>query len=369
MVVSGALYTVALLYTMISCKTIQKIRITYNHKNLSCIQHLFSFVVVFWPLVCIYGFRVNVGVDYPQYLMYYNYFKTAINSWSSILAHYLEPGYIILNKIGFAIFNDDYAVFLVTGIVIFGLLYLVTCQYKHIVNSPILIYIFFMVHFGASCNIVRQSMAMMMVAVGYRYVLEKKYLKFLLICLVASTLHKSAIICILIILFDRFYDYIKDKIKGFIIVFSVILVFVGQYVMNVISSLLLFKQTYIRAGLNIYAFLFLLYLLPEIFFIEKYKSRLIENNKCYERLISLFYLQIPFQLLDIYSLALQRVSIYFSILKIIIIPAIVNSYKDRRNYGLLKTMVFLWYLLFFIMTEIVLTGNGLFPYDFFYDFE
>lgn len=366
MIVSGILYAVVLLYTMLSCKIIQKVKITCNDINVSFIQHLLEFVVVFSPFVCIYGFRVNVGVDYPTYLMYYDYFKIAINSWSSILIQNFEPGYVILNKIGFIIFNNEYAVFLTSGILIFALLYLIICQYKYTVNTTILIYVFFMAYFGTSCNIVRQTIAMMIVVVGYKYVLEKKYFKYLFVCFVAFLFHKSALICVFIIIFDKFYDYIRIKIKGFIIFLSILIVFGGQYLINAINTLDLFKVTYFRAGLNIDAFLFLLYLIPEIYFIEKYKKNLLQKNINYERLISIFYLQIPFQLLDIYSASLQRMSIYFSIVRIILIPAIVYSYKNTNDYRSIRAMVLMWYLLFFVMTEIVLTGNGLFPYDFFF---
>ena len=359
------LYITLIVYTMFCCKYITSVKLKIRDNSVSYITNFIGYILVFGPMIIVYGLRDHVGVDYATYQSYFKYFKTIIVSWFDIFNQHFEPGYILLNKIGFEFINDDYGVFLVTGILLFGLLYRILLQYKNEVSVPFVVYIFFCVYFGSSCNIVRQCIAMLIVANGYNLLLQKKYKQYALVCAIAFMFHKSAAFCFVLIFYDKFYDYVRKNIKRIVIILSFLFVASGQFIMDNVRSLSLFKITYERTGFNASAFLFLLYVIPEIFVMEKFKQCIdLSLRDKYERLICLFYLQIPFQLLDAYSSALQRVGIYFSIVQIVIIPAIIKTFDKSASRYLVRLIVILWYLLFFVMTEIIMVGNGLFPYKF-----
>ena len=362
MFLSFILYFTIFSYTTIMMDYVDIFIISIKEKS-KRLYEFFQFIIVYTPIMALYGLRVNVGIDYPTYLSFYNVYKYSIHSITDLFNQQFEPGYVLLNKLGYIFFHNDNGVFLISGIVIFFLLNYLIKQYHNIINKPTMIFIFIMVFFGASCNIVRQIIAMLIIAIGYKYLIHDKYKEYILICFIASLFHKTALLCILLILFHKINKMIHSKTRNLIIIISIAVLILGPFIIQLLSKSSFYKITYEKSGLTLSSLLFLLYLVPELVFMEKLKKNIKKNTfEHLNELICIYYLVIPFQLMDLYSTAFQRIAIYFSILQIIIIPIIIHNQINSKRKLYLKIIVFLWYILFFIMTEIILVGNGLFPY-------
>ena len=150
---------------------------------------LIAFVVVF---TLFWGLRWEIGTDWEQFLNVYEK-----SSWDNIFSFkrtktgesVMDYGYMFIN----AVFHETgmpYTVFLLaTGLVI-QLCYFDLCT--RFTNYPILAYILLM-NVGMPFP-VRQSLSLAIALWSIRFVFEKKYLKFVLVALAATLIHKGSAI-------------------------------------------------------------------------------------------------------------------------------------------------------------------------------
>ena len=162
-----------------------------------------SIVALQWILLS--GLRDwSVGADTYQYFATFE--KIKYTSWRSILsdnweyifhgANVKDPGYMLFEKI-FQIFSQDYQVFLICIAVIFTVPMAVWI-YKNS-SMPCLSFIIYstLFYYFFAVTGQRQTLATaLIVFVGYKYIKDKKFLKFAFIAFIAFMLHKSSLVFI-----------------------------------------------------------------------------------------------------------------------------------------------------------------------------
>lgn len=147
-----------------------------------------SFLVVL--LAVISGFRYMVGIDYPHYVDGYIY-------PDSIL---YEPIWYQLND-GLKSLGLSYqAFFLTTSIAIVSITHYAIkkydCDKRYIL---IALFLFFATNlYIESMNLVRQYAAMSVTFLAFAYRLDKSFLKYILLMVLAVSMHSSAIICLVV---------------------------------------------------------------------------------------------------------------------------------------------------------------------------
>ena len=149
--------------------------------------------LLFWMcallLIAVSGLRYGVGTDYAAYVRNYPLYL------SQELDFFSQPVLSVVARIS-AFIYDDYATwfFLMAVITIFPVLYII--KRDSISFSLSIILFLFLGCWHYSFNIVKQSAAATILLFGYRYLFDRKLLKWCLVCAVASLLHISAIIMI-----------------------------------------------------------------------------------------------------------------------------------------------------------------------------
>ncbi len=138
-------------------------------------------------LIFFAGFRYRVGADYLQYAANYEFYCISELDWLK------EPGIRIIAKLSSFIYSDFSTMFFIMSLITVGL-----CIWSLIKNTPfwtvsILLYIF-LGSWHESFNSVRQSAAAAILFFGHNYIKERKFLKWLIVCLIASVFHISAIV-------------------------------------------------------------------------------------------------------------------------------------------------------------------------------
>ena len=136
----------------------------------------------------------GVGADYYGYKSYFEIFSKL--KWFSSYAS-IERGYILLNKI-ISIFTDNYQWLLVvcSFLSLIGVIYFVKKQAFFPIVS-IWLYIS-MGYYQATFTRLRQAIAISVVLIAYKYAQEKKFWKFILLIILASLFHRTALIAVLI---------------------------------------------------------------------------------------------------------------------------------------------------------------------------
>lgn len=364
-------YTIAFALSIINLHLINKKVLVFGGQRFPIINEIVRFIFVFFPIIIIYGWRFGVGVDFFTYLAWYNVygFGNYVTSFASIFKQFLEPGYVLLNFIGGKILHMPNGIFVLCGIVICGLIYWLMKLYEDKFNPELMLFVFLMSYFGFACNGVRQFIAALIGLCGYKYLLDKEYKKYIIICLVAMLFHTSAIIMLMMLLFRNISDYDLKKFKTICVISGVIAVLFDRFIVRIIAYIPVLSKYSYTVGNGSFNFRdsisFLLYLVPTLVIMEYFKHRVDADsdiNKC----LAFFYLQIPFQCLGAMSISIERTSIYFAILQVIVMPAIVYgdvNYRAKKNRTVFLACT-VWYLFYFIVMNVIIDGNGIFPYQF-----
>ena len=168
----------------------------------------FGDVIISVLLVVLAGFRYGVGSDYFRYLesadVWYRKFGSlrALLSWDVITKYSFEVGYKALSIVAGRLFESPYAIFWIVAIVLY--IPIVHFCRKYTVNARAAIATFLLFGFwGLSLNVIQQAISMMLVLFCFEALNQKKYVRFVLLAILAESFHTTAIVAILILLFVK----------------------------------------------------------------------------------------------------------------------------------------------------------------------
>lgn len=175
----------------------------------------FNFII-FLPILLLWtfiiGFQYCVGTDYSSYLKIYNTNKVMMYYFKKeILFYYFI---IFLRKF----FSNGQVLFIAVGILYNSLLYFSLkrlCSLKYILNKNMYIWIFLFLCFGTTfynqMNGVRNYIAVYFFFLGWTYLIEKKYIKYLIFIFLGTGFHRTCFFLIAFLFLEKFF--IKKSIK------------------------------------------------------------------------------------------------------------------------------------------------------------
>lgn len=341
-------YSINALHLNITLLILYNFLILYNNslKNRRLLFTVLS--TVNWILLS--GLRhINIGADTINYM---NHYYNGVNTkWSDIFLSFKEieifgskgrdAGYFLFQKIT-QLFAIDYRFYLFIVAIIFTVL-LGLWLYKNssdlfisFLLYSILFYSFF------SFTGTRQTLAMtLVVLIGYQFIKQKKLVPFLVISIIAITIHKSAIV------FFPFYFIADFRItkNSFITAF---IMFVILFYYRIPVSLFFQNVSgynygvYDNAGTTTFTLLLL-----SVFAVAFWRMDIIINHKpiaihYYNALI----LSVLFTPLTWVNPSAMRVVQYFSVFLMLLIPEIVNSFKYKEKYFIYYSIVVLMIIIF-----------------------
>lgn len=224
MIISLLLYfTLLLLMVFTSYISVSIARLPSNeYKPLGTVFYYFPIIIysLFW------GFRYNVGTDFQNYQ---NLFvQLAIGNFEDF--RHIEFGYIVLNRILSSLNFSSTSIFIVTSFIIIWAIQRYTQHEPYLL--PLTIFFFFTtttVFFTQ--NGIRQSIAWVLFVLSLKYLTSKKFVKYILLIIIAFYFHKSIIIPSIIVIFAQ-----KNIFKNRTITISLL-------VMSFLFSNLIYKDT------------------------------------------------------------------------------------------------------------------------------
>ena len=242
-----------------------------------------------------------------------------------------EMGFQFFHYIILALTKNYFWLFLISSfIVVFSYLFFFKKYSKDYFLSVVIFISFGFYTFFF--NGLRQGLAMAIAVLATPFLIEKKFLKFLLIIFIASLFHRSALILIL------FYFIVNLKIK---IEYKVLSVFFGslalssiviKYLANTNEKYVTYAQVSENSGG--YLTLGLYFLIGCIIYLYIIKSK---NESEYFLKLSELYLYgviflIPVAMLGANASGPQRLLFYFAWVICIIFPVIMNSLNNKFIY-------------------------------------
>lgn len=352
-------------------------------------------IVTFGVLILVAGLRApNVGTDLAGH--YAKRFHMIVDySWSRIPEFSVKTGY----EIGYCyftkflhVFSNDVQFF------VFATSFLMCAAFGYfiykestdvILSTELMLFTCFYYRF---MTMMRQGLAISIILVAYTLMNNserklKDYIKFALLILLAATFHKSAILCILMILFDR----IRFTKKQIIICVGTMVVFYLFY-MNFYAAALKFfgignnyeryltstsegvghinLQTIYNFSLAFGTFLLGYYVLV---WEKKPKKHLFEKNErmyCLATkesfLLYMVLIAATFNMLIFRMNILNRFSLYFTPFILILCPYAISVMKLKSNKPIARALIYFVFGFYFVWLTITKAAEfyGVVPYRF-----
>lgn len=311
-----------------------------------------AFWVPFFLLVLFASIRSYlVGTDTGNYT---SNFRNLIDSNYYIFRSDLEYGYQLLEYSILKFTHNYFWLFFVSSVIVVGS-YLYIFRKK---SEDYLLSVIIFVSFGFYLfyfNGLRQGIAMAIVALATPYLINKNFLKYTLIIILASSFHKSALIMLL------FYLIIHLKFK---IEFKTLAVFLGSFLLsNIVIKYLASTNekysSYAEVSENAGGYLTLFfYSFISIFLYIFYKKYKIENPEYYILLqLSLYGVAflIPVALLATNPSGPQRLLFYFVWAVSLLIPIVIRKINNKFIYFIFIVLALIYYTM-------ILGFSNLMPY-------
>ena len=290
---------------------------------------------LFWILsmavfVFLYGFRqIGVGVDDPAYEKIFN--NVATNGIiKQFLETMMEPGYLLLNYI-VSIFTNNFQVMIFITTLIPVFLYYKALEYESDKISMFWgVFLLGTVLFIYFCGITRLFIATSIIAYGLRFVMEKKPIKYLIVVLIATSFHYSAIFMIFLLYFATEKEGKKrSNVKLFFliaVIMPIIIFVVSNYIFPNMGDRYS-NYTEIKSGtLSIGAFDKVPFILIALFF----SKDMLKNNPNIDKYITIYAMAL---IISVYSgfLDIGRMQWYCMFSTCIILPSILEVLKKVKS--------------------------------------
>lgn len=273
-------------------------------------------------------------------------------------------GYAFLNYVISRFTNNPHIFYFVYNFLENIIIFLGIKHFSGQINVTLGMSTYYFLFFNVLLNILRQGMALALIVWGLKYVVDKKFIKYILVVAVATLFHNTSFLAILIYLVYWISNDVKNTsvlkdIVSLSIVMLILILFT-QLTTVLFSHLLLSDRYQAFIGSSNVRGGFLGHLLLCIPILALYVLNLIYNKKLSGMDKSFSYLVLVTTLMsifNIYSSNLSRITLYFDFLFIIMIPYIVKNGLPRIKWKnvdveLVLVTIYLfiyWWLIFVIM--------------------
>lgn len=336
-------------------------------KNSICrflLKILCAFIVAS-PLIAIATLRFETGTDYEIYERFYqlneengiNYFIRSDGTISELL-------FWIILECSRVVFQDVHGFFFLASTITLLLVFFALDRYKNKLNICLAYFVFLLVLFPTSLNIVRQMIAVAVVMYGLHFIEKNKRMFFIISVLIASLFHASAIFCLSFLAFFDYPKVLNTKTKRMVMWGVIILLpFLIMPLMDIASQVPFFAKYFSaydiefgeRWGLVIKK-------IPLLILSAIYYKKIKKDNDRNASYTQMLFAQTSLYFVSFFTQWGFRLAYYLDFAQIILIPIIVRSERDHRKKALLIFGLILYYLLYYFYTFIIMNQDGTYPY-------
>ena len=292
--------------------------------------------------VCISGLRRgDIGADTLTYKGRFQH--TAMTSWRHLFENFYlvyvdeegkDPGYSVFEKV-VQIFTDNYQVYLIVVAVLFfvGLAYWI---YRYSVDPCMsyLLFSSFLFAFYALTGLRQTVATVFVVFVGTKLIEKRRFWKFLLVVLLAFTIHKSSI-CFLPFYFLSRIPVNKKTIALVSVLTPLAFVF-NEEIFHFLGYLVGYEYEEIEnRGAYGFTFMYIAVTVIMVLLLRLFRTRC-ENYKMYYNALFLGLLFLP---LVFVNPTAMRVVQYYSLFLMLSVPQIVRCFSKKVRTPIYMVMV------------------------------
>lgn len=307
------------------------------------------------------GFRFEIGGDWNNYLSIYDLFEELSFADSLLIT---DPSYGFLNYLShqFGIVDTIFVNFC-CALVFYSCLYFVCKGMKNywillLVSFPYLILV-------VSMGYTRQSVAIALVILAFKYGLNNKYWKLIFLSLFAISFHKSAIVVLMLYPFLIFQgNFFNNKVIFYTYTFFSFLFMSFLIYISSISGENIYTSQDSALSSTGAIFRIVVHFLPLFFYIAHHsKIKKIIENKIYVfdylSLLIVFSLALAIP----YSTLSDRFNLYLIIFDIFVFTSLAESLKSSNKLIMIGSIIFFNSLMLIIWMNFGTWSHAWLPYQ------
>lgn len=356
------IYIFVILVSILLAFIAENIRKQYEIKKIRKLKILYKIfcILSFLPPFLVSAFRdYSVGTDtsgtYRE--IFYNVFYN--------LGGIRDFGFAFINKIAIWLFNGYYGLLIITSLIFCFLSY--KCIFSESKYPTLSVILFFATNvYFLSMNMIRQSLAISLFILSIPQIKNKSFTKFLLINILAISIHStSAIYLLLYFILNK-----KLKVKDVIFVCGIVIIFreiFGNKIIEFLCNFEYFRKYFAwylnskfsTGELNLYSLLINTCILVFLLLINKKAN----EDKDYNILLWLETLSVASLLFSANIPMMQRISWLFSFPLYIYLPKMFDYISDSKIRFVVKICIISCYLLYMYITIFIRGYNEVVPYS------
>jgi hypothetical protein len=314
---------------------------------------------------------IGVGIDTRQFANAYT--EIGYLDWSGAFAMRYEPGFITLCKL-LNYFSGNYQLLLIVSscFILFSFARFIYRNCEDVVMGT---YVFLCMPFAQSLNQMRQYIAVCILLFAIELLKEKRYLKFLLLVLLAASFHYSAIICVVFIVLYK--TVLSKKLIPLLPFAGIILAFILTNYRNILSAVVqlqMFNQYsgYIGGRMDVQDTVtrplkLLLIALVLIFLVLAMKNKNTEEGLKYNFTVNMLFMWGFVEMFSINIIIVSRFILYFDFIIISSVSKALHQTREKHIRIILIIVIYAAMFGYFYVSRIQRSSGGIIPYRFFWE--
>lgn len=345
----------ALFYFLIALITAAFAELSIKVKGIE--KKICAIISIFIPALFA-GIRYGIGTDY--FVTYKPYFDYLAGQGSLQLMNResLDIGYKFINLIVIKLGGNFQVVLFISSILTLFIFRKAILIYRNQINIGVASFVFMLMYYQPSFNIMRQIMAASIVLYAFHYIELQKPIKFVAWVIIATLFHKTAIIILPFYIFMNLLSNRKWKILFFVFYAITIYIVFNFDKLTPLAYLIDSNGYYANYLKRVSSFNisigFLIRTVPYIVSVVLMWEKIRGNRTLYLYLNSFLLGSIMRIIVYMTQFDADRVAVYFLMSQVIFIPYLFKYRKQGwKNYIgamlLMGTTIILWYFDFIYM--------------------
>ena len=311
---------------------IQNNKITINTKLILIIP---SFCILFF----FSAFRTT-GADTKVYKDIF--IAAGQNEYNTFL---IEPGYWVLNKLLSIITNIPQSIIIFTTFLTLFFLYKTLKHFKKSISIGVALFAFVSIFYFQSYNLARIYLTAAFLLFSFKYLYEGKNKKYAICVSIAVLFHYSAIL--MFFPFVSYFIYKKNKKLFYVLLilfFLTVLIFIEN--LHYFNIFIRYSNYLSKGAVGSFGIAQFIFHLPFLLFIYFLKKKICPQPM-YDLFVVYTMYSLMFSFLFYKIIVLGRISVFFNVLFIIIVPYFLMYLKQQKNKKYISfSIMFTCYLIF-----------------------
>ena len=295
--------------------------------------------IAFSLLFCFSAFRFNIGWDYWAYYdtIKYNLFTNIVSS-----EEYATISLIELSRF----LNMTNLYFVVNSFICIFFIYKTISKYSIDPWLSLLLFLCFPLFFLNSLSIIRFFTALALTFYGFKFIVQKQLIKYIILVLLASLFHKSAIIA-LAFYFVRYMKLGTVKIAIILVSLPFIGTFLNSFVLKYLPKYAIYTETSnIQEGTKAIFFFLIVAFLALLL-----RKKITLQDEIATMYFNLFFIGIAIYLMFYAQGTMgHRLSLYGTIYVLLVVPKMFSIFKRGLDRTFLKYLFYLLLIVAFLYT-------------------